>query len=147
MLTRDFTRRPFASSLWGDMQRLQEEMNTLFSRAAQPRTAAFPAVNVWTGPESVVVTCELPGVGPDDLDISVVGETLTIRGARTPEQLGEGSTYHRRERGHGRFTRVLQLPFRVEPDEVNAAFKNGVLSITLPHAQADRPKKIQVTTA
>lgn len=146
MLTRDFSQRPF-SSLWGDMQRLQEEMNTLLSRSTQPRTTAFPAVNVWTGPDSVVVTSELPGVGSDDLDIAVVGDTLTIRGTRTPNQPGEGATYHRRERGHGRFTRVLQLPFRVESDEVNAAFKNGVLSITLPRAQADRPKKIQVTTA
>jgi HSP20 family protein len=80
----------------------------------------------------------------NDLEISVVGDTLTLRGVRAPEKLGEGENYHRRERGSGRFTRALQLPFRIEADEVSATLKNGVLNITLPRAQADRPRKIQV---
>jgi HSP20 family protein len=134
----------FGSSLWRDMVRLQDEMNRLFSRAAEPAPLGYPAVNLWTSEDSAVVTSELPGVSLNDLEISVVGDTLTLRGVRAPEKLGEGENYHRRERGSGRFTRALQLPFRIEADEVSATLKNGVLNITLPRAQADRPRKIQI---
>ncbi len=130
--------------LWRDLTRLQDEMDRVFSRVADSSPGTFPAVNVWASQESAVVTTELPGVELQDLDISVVGDTLTIRGSRRPEQLGEGDSYHRRERRWGQFVRVVQLPFWVEPDEVSATLKNGLLSITLPRAHADRPRKIQV---
>ena len=135
------------ASAWRDMLRLQDEMSRLFSGAAERSPVAFPAVNLWANEESAVVTTELPGVELADLDISVVGDTLTIRGSRNPEQLGETDTYHRRERRHGQFVRVVQLPFRVEPDEVSATLRSGLLNITLPRAQADRPRKIQVRTS
>ncbi|MDQ3927619.1 MAG: Hsp20/alpha crystallin family protein, partial [Chloroflexota bacterium] len=99
------------------------------------------------GEDSAIVTAELPGVVLDDLDITVVGDTLTIRGNRNRDEVGEGVTYHRRERGFGRFLRVVQLPFRVESEQVGASFKNGVLSITLPRALADRPRKIQISNS
>ena len=130
--------------LWRDVARLQDEMNRVFSRVTDSSPSTFPAVNVWASQESAVVTTELPGVELEDLDISVVGDVLTIRGARRPEQLGEGDSYHRRERRSGQFVRVVQLPFRAEPDEVSATLKSGLLNITLPRAHADRPRKIQV---
>ena len=134
-------------SIWNDMRRLQREMDSLVSSAFRSRSTDFPAVNLWTCQESAIVTAELPGVDLNDVDISVVGDTLSIRGTRRPLQLGEGETYHRRERGVGEFARVMQLPFRVEPDEVSATLKNGNLSISLPRAHADRPRKIQVRNA
>ena len=143
MLTLDLAPNRFISSAWSDMARLQDDMNRLYSRL-QPRNADFPPVNVWTGEESLVVTSELPGVELNNLEISVVGDTLTLRGERAGERLGEGDTYHRRERGYGRFTRTLQLPYRVEADEVSASLRNGVLNITLPRAYAERPRKIEV---
>lgn len=145
MLARDRFGTIPQTSLWRDMARLQEEMSSLVSRFSSP--AGFPTVNLWTGESSAVVTAELPGVTLENLDISVVGDTLTIRGLRNREQVGDQVTYHRRERGFGRFVRVVQLPFRVEPDEVEATLKNGLLSITLPRVQADRPRTIQITTA
>jgi HSP20 family protein len=135
------------NSLWGEFRRLQNEMDALLSNFTPATRATFPAANLWASEEGAVVTTELPGVEQDDIEISVVGDTLTIRGKRTPAQLGEGVTYHRRERGHGSFTRSLQLPFRVEWSDVSATLKNGVLSVTLPRAQADRPRKIHVKTA
>jgi len=134
------------NSLWREMARLQDEIGRAFTREGEPATT-FPAVNVWASQESAVVTSELPGVEHQDMELSVVGDTLTIRGKRNPEQLQEGNSYHRRERGWGNFVRTVQLPFRVEPDEVSASFTNGVLNITLPRASADRPRKIQVKTA
>ncbi|HEX9988100.1 MAG TPA: Hsp20/alpha crystallin family protein [Chloroflexia bacterium] len=141
--------RPGSRSAWRDLMSLQDEMNRMLGRGRGAETwgAAYPAVNVWTSEESVVVTAELPGVSMEELDISVVGDTLTIRGTRNPEQLKEGESFHRRERGHGKFVRVVQLPFRIEADEVSATLRNGTLNITLPRANADRPRKIQIKTA
>ncbi|HEX8220228.1 MAG TPA: Hsp20/alpha crystallin family protein [Chloroflexia bacterium] len=147
MLARDLLRNNPQTSVWRDLARLQDEMNSLLSRGLSSAPAGFPAVNIWTGEDSAIVTAELPGIVLDDLDITVVGDTLTIRGSRTRDEIGEGATYHRRERGFGRFMRVVQLPFRVEQEQVEAAFKNGVLSITLPRALSDRPRKIQIKTA
>jgi HSP20 family protein len=156
MLAYNLTRDPFASlttdlttSLWREMSRLQDEMNRFLSRFYrwQPDTASFPAINIWTNDQQAVVTTELPGIDLNDLDISVAGNTLTIRGTRKAEQVQNVVTYHRQERGYGNFSRVVQLPFNVEPDQVNATMKNGVLIITLPRAYAERPRKIEIKAA
>ena len=136
---------PFISSR-REMERLRRRMDRLFDEP-QPRlfaAPAYPAMNVWTHPDGVVVTAELPGVKAEDLDISVLKDTLTLSGSRTADTPEGEYTYHRRERGYGRFTRSLQLPFQVEPGKVEAALENGLLTITLPRAEADKPKRIKV---
>jgi len=127
-------RRPFrlsdAQARWQEMERFQREMNQIFSDpfSMAGRTApTYPAMNVWTNENGAVITAELPGVNPDDIDIAVTGDMLTLSGSRQPEELGEGDKYHRRERGYGRFTRAIQLPFQVEANQVEAAFEKGVL--------------------
>jgi HSP20 family protein len=135
------------------LDRLRREMDRMFAdwptSAEWPTSAgwgaatAYPAMNVWTNEDGAVVTAELPGVDPEDIDISVVNDTLTLTGTRQPKEV-EGATYHRRERGQGRFTRSFQLPFRIEGEEVEASFERGVLHIHLPRAQEDKPKKITV---
>jgi HSP20 family protein len=107
-------------------------------------TPSYPAMNVWTSEDSAVVTAELPGCNADNLDISVVNETLTVAGSRAPEELEEGATYHRRERSCGGFSRTFQLPFQVDAGQVEATFQNGILQVTLPRAEADKPKKIAI---
>lgn len=104
----------------------------------------FPALNVWEQGDDVFAEAELPGINSEDVDISVVGSDLTIRGKRGHE-LPQGSTYHRRERGEGEFTRVLRLPIEVDADRVEATLKNGVLLIKLPKAESAKPRKINVT--
>jgi HSP20 family protein len=98
---------------------------------------------VWANEEGVIVSAELPGVAPEDIDISVVGDTLTLSGTRNSEE-AEGFTYTRRERGHGEFTRTFQLPFQIQGDQVEASFDKGVLHITLPRVEEDKPKRIEV---
>ncbi|MCE5262672.1 MAG: Hsp20/alpha crystallin family protein [Deltaproteobacteria bacterium] len=127
-----------------EMQRLQGEMSRIFSGLGQPLNPEVPPVNAWVGESDVVVTAELPGVDPERVDVSVVGDTLTISGSREAEPLKEGENYHRQERSHGRFTRSLQLPFHVEAGKVDAKYEKGVLRITLPRAEADKPRKISV---
>lgn len=127
-----------------EMQRLQREMNRVFSGLEQPLSQEVPLVNAWVGEGDVVVTAELPGVDPAKVDISVVGNTLTISGTRDADPLKEGESYHRQERHYGRFSRSLQLPFHVEAGKVEARYERGVLRITLPRAEADKPRKIAV---
>jgi HSP20 family protein len=129
------------------MERLRREMNRLFSdwptRAGLSPVPSYPAMNVWVDENSAVVTAELPGVLLDHIDISVEDDTLTLRGDRQPD-LEEDATYHRRERRHGSFVRTSKMPFRVDADSVDATLKNGILSIVLPRAEEDKPKKIAV---
>jgi len=135
-------------SPWREMQRLRREMNRLVADwPAMYRVnmaPAYPAMNVWASENGAIVTAELPGVKPEDIDISVMNDTLTLSGDRGEEECGEETRYHRRERGCGSFTRSFQLPFVVEPGKVDAVFEKGVLHITLPRAEADKPRKISV---
>lgn len=105
-----------------------------------------PAVNIWESPDALMVEAELPGITSDQVDMSVVGKELTLKVNRAEPQQ-EGVTYHRRERPTGEFTRVLRLPTEVDADHVQAELRNGVLTITLPKAEAARPRKIQIQSA
>jgi HSP20 family protein len=137
-------------TVWHEMNRLQSEMGRLFATYYPERVhqaPAYPALNVWTNDEGLNVTAEVPGVSPDDIEISVVGDTLTLKGTRQPEELDENVRYHRQERGYGDFTRSLQLPFQVDVDKVEATFHNGVLMVAMPRAEEDMPRKITVKSA
>jgi HSP20 family protein len=135
---------------WQEFERMRREMDRLAANFYEnrPRIApGFPAINVWANQDGAVITAELPGVAPEDIDIAVVGETLTLTGERHPEALQDGEKYHRRERGHGKFTRTFELPFAVEADKVEAMFEKGILQVYLPRAEAEKPKKIAIKTA
>ena len=149
MLTRTLFPSAFRNGtrLWDpfrDLRHIQEEMNRLVDQVWYPRATEYPPLNVWSNEEETVVQAELPGFAPEDIDISVVQNTLTLRGSRKPEELKEGETYHRRERWTGQLVRTLELPFEVDSDKVEAEFKSGVLSIRLPRAEEHKPKKIEV---
>jgi HSP20 family protein len=132
------------------MERLRRDMNRLFAgwpvKASWSTAPGFPAMNAWTNEDSAVVTAELPGVGIEDVEISVERDTLTLRGRREPEELEQGASFHRRERRFGGFNRAFRLPFHVDAAEVKAEIKNGLLTIVLPRAEADKPKKIAITS-
>lgn len=135
-----------APSLWRDMSRLQREMGHLLGGTSAP-IASFPAMNLYAGDEGVILTAELPGMEPDALEITVLGETLTLSGSRSGDDAEEGVKYHRRERSQGRFTRTVELPFQIDSEGVEARFNNGVLHVVLPRAEEDKPRKIAVNTA
>jgi HSP20 family protein len=122
---------------------MQSEMNRLFSGMGTAVTREFPPVNLWLGDNSVVVTAELPGIGRDDVSINLLDDVLTIEGERRPRDEAQ-ARWHRRERGYGSFARTIQLPFRVDPNNVQARFSNGILEIELQRPHEDRPKKIEI---
>jgi HSP20 family protein len=125
------------------MERLRREMNRLMAGATPEASGGYPAMNVWANEDGAIVTAELPGVDVEALDISVVENALTVSGARELD-LPEDATFHRRERGYGKFARSFQLPFRVDAGAVEATFDKGVLSITLPRTEEDKPRKITI---
>ncbi|MBY0551355.1 MAG: Hsp20/alpha crystallin family protein [Candidatus Obscuribacterales bacterium] len=144
MLLQKLTDNDLFSSL-RDMQRLQNQLNRVLS-VDTSSAVEFPQVNVWTSPAGAIVRAEIPGIAPDDVEISLVNDSLTIRGSRNPDDLMEGQSCHRQERGYGQFIRTLRLPFGVEADQVQARFANGVLQITLPRVEAEKPRKISVVS-
>lgn len=138
-------------SQFREMERLRREMNRLFEQVDRGTglnvAGGYPAMNIWSNAEGVVVSAEVPGVNLDDLEISVQGDTLTLKGNRNRPELGEDTVVHRQERGYGQFRRLFQLPYEVEAGEVEATYNNGVLQITLPRAESAKPKKIEVKQA
>jgi len=122
------------------------ETNLVDRTAAVPSMQAveFPLLNVWVNADEAVLTTEIPGIDAKSVEISVAGRTVSLRGSREPEPEAEGQTYHRRERWYGQFSRTIELPFNIESAGVEALFRKGVLQVTLPKAQADKPRAIKV---
>ena len=131
----------------GDVDRLLSGFLSNVAESGWPLAGrGRPAVNVWEDSDAVYAELEVPGVKSDQVELSVVGNELSIKVAR-PETEREGVTYHRRERGGGPFARVLRLPCDIDADQVQAELANGVMTVTLPKSEAARPRKIQVAAA
>jgi len=133
---------PFA-----ELRRMQSEMNRVFSGFNGTAAREFPPINIWLGEHSVVLTAELPGITRDDVNLSLQEDVLTLAGKREPKLQEQNPNWQRRERAYGTFSRTVQLPFRVDPDKVQARFNNGILEIELQRLEADRPKKIEIRAA
>jgi HSP20 family protein len=141
---------PRKYSIFNEMERLQKEMNRLFDIYSPQRSRiapSFPALNVWSSNDEVMLTAELPGVHLEDLDITITGSTLMLQGSREGDEVPGGTNYHRQERGFGKFARSIELPFNIEANKIEATLENGILKITLPRAEKDKPKKIKVKYA
>jgi HSP20 family protein len=102
------------------------------------------ALDVAESENEFVIHASLPGVKPEDLQISVHGDVLTIRGESKFEEEKKGHTWHLRERRHGMYQRSLSLGTPVNADKANARFEQGVLTLTLPKSEAAQPKQIKV---
>jgi len=139
--------------VWDPFQefgRLQEEMGRLFDGAGlgKPflanRERSFPLMNVISNEQESVLHAEVPGVDLKDIDITITGTTLTIRGERKLRESVPEERYYRRERGAGMFGRSLELPHKVDVERVEAALKDGILTVRLPKAPEAKPRKIEV---
>ncbi|QWR76654.1 Hsp20/alpha crystallin family protein [Candidatus Magnetomonas plexicatena] len=126
------------------MSEAQKEINRVFSSIDKPSCGQIPAVNVWTKDDGAYLTCQIPGVTPEDMEISVTGKTLTLKGSRKVETNEEQQSYHRAERWTGNFVRTLSLPFDIDANKVDASFLKGTLNVTLPMAEAEKPRKIEI---
>jgi len=131
---------------------LQREMNRLFDSVfgrhfggGRLQSAhVYPPTNVRETPAAYVVTCEVPGLAMDDLEVYVAREQLTLSGKREDGIPPEGATLHRRERESGRFSRAITLPGPVQGDATEATLAHGVLTVRIPKAEEAKPKRVQV---
>ncbi len=136
---------------WYTFERMEREMEEFQRRMAQffgdldiSGTAGYPPVNLWQNHDGVVLHAEVPGLEKEDIEITVAGNTVTIKGSRKAEALEKDERFHLRERRTGDFTRTIELPYQIEADKVGARLHNGVLEITLPRAEAEKPRKISL---
>ena len=106
----------------------------------------FPSVDVSETPTDVIVQAELPGMDPKDIEVSLSGDMLVIKGERKREEEHKDVNYHRVERSYGAFSRSIQLPCEVDQDKAEAVYKNGILKITFPKIKPEPAKKIEIKT-
>jgi HSP20 family protein len=113
-------------------------------RGVAPSVGVFPALNISEDHDSLYVRAELPGIAPDELEISTKENSLIILGERKILAEGEKVSYHRKERESGRFRRIVALPAPVDAEKVTAQCKDGILTVTLPKAAEAKPRQIEV---
>jgi HSP20 family protein len=122
---------------------LREQMGQFRNGGAAAEAGGYPTINVWDDGERFRAEVELPGFKIEDVELFVAGSQLQIRARRTFEPR-EGWTLHRQERASGQFSRMVTLPVELDADKVQAALKDGILSVTLPKAPSAKPRKIEV---
>ena len=138
-------RHPFGMIL-NEMSAVGDEFAALYGRLAgsNANTVGFP-LNVWQDETAVYVEADLPGVDREALEVTVTGgDTLTLKATRPAPAKIEGATWLRQERPTGNYARVIGLPVPVDAEKVEAAYKDGVLKVTLPKIVAVRPRTVPV---
>lgn len=133
------------SNLRREMDRLFEDFAGNGGRQGLERWA--PSMDVSETPEALIVKAEVPGIDPKEVEISVSGDTLTLKGEKKEEKEEKGKTWHRIERSYGSFFRSVTLPAPVDADRIAAEARDGVLTITLPKTEKAKTKRIEVKAA
>jgi len=137
-----------------ELREIQNAINRVFDDTLlrKPRRRRSGELTLWEPPIDIIetkdgykITAELPGIDKNDVDISVSGNTLTIKAEKKQEKVEEGENYYLSERAYGLFQRQITIPEGVETDKIKASFKNGVLEITLPKGEEAKPKKIKIS--
>ena len=134
------------------MSSIQEEMNRMFDRffrggeLSEIGTAGtwLPPIDLSETSDKITVKAEIPGMDPKEIDISIQGDTLIIKGEKKEEKEEKGKNYYRMERRYGSFSRSVDLPTSVDTNKVTAECKNGVLEITMQKKEEVKPKQISV---
>ena len=134
-----------------ELRGLQDEMNRLFlTNYARTddreitRGAWTPSVDIFENKDQLVIEAELPGMKPEDVNVSIENNVLTLHGERKLEQKTEGDNFHRVDRSYGSFTRSFTLPPTVSSENANAEFENGVLRLTLAKREEAKPRRIEI---
>lgn len=132
---------------FNDMLKLSTAMDQLFSTAFVPtvgRSTQTLSIDVVEREDVFTVQAVVPGINPDDLDITVSDHTLTIKGEWKQPEFPKGTTFHLHERSTGRFERTIQFPLPLNGDNVQAQYEHGILTLNLPKAEQAKPRRISV---
>jgi HSP20 family protein len=136
----------------GELGRFRQEMDNLFERFFEGfprlgltrRMGLTPSIDLSETKDNIVVKAELPGIDRKDIDISLYGNVLSIKGEKKQEKVDEGEDFHRIERSYGTFSRNVSLPCEVEEKKITATYEQGVLKIRLPKCEPSKPKRIKI---
>jgi HSP20 family protein len=125
------------------MRLFEDTLNRFFSapETARPWT---PSVDIMETENEIVLKADLPGVSEKEIDITLEDGTLTIKGDRKFDSEARNKGYHRIERGYGSFVRCFSLPESVDPEKIDADYKSGVLTVTLPKKEVAKPRQVKV---
>jgi HSP20 family protein len=132
-----------------DVEKTLNEMDRIFNAVGRPLNlrsvprGTFPAVNVYDRGNETVLIAEMPGVRSEDVDLTVVGDSITLQ-ERREEQPVENEQYYRRERPMGSFMRTVTLPVPVNPEKVKAEYHDGVLRVTMEKAEQAKSRKVEI---
>jgi len=136
------------SMLRNEIDRLFDSpLDALTSNSQQFLNGWLPTMDLYEDRDHLVLKAELPGMNKEDIDISLHGDVLTISGERKEEETLDKAETYRAERFLGRFQRTLTLPVAVDASKVQASYKDGILTVTLPKAEEAKPKQIQVSVS
>jgi HSP20 family protein len=144
-----YTMLPLSPLPFVDLRRRVERLFDQFTDGLGGAAASlrpYPALNIWENEERIFAEAEVPGMQLADVEITVVGNELTIRGRRAAGS-NENTLFHRHERSTGEFSRTITLPAEIDADAVEATLRDGVLTVTLPKAKSARARKIPVRGA
>lgn len=136
---------------WEPFRELQREMGRLFE-SIDPFTSlrtyrSYPPINVYDAGDRYILYVRLPGARPEEIDLTMSGDALTLRGERTKTEGTPEDNYRRQERPMGRWSRTITLPDRVDGDQVEASFALGILKVTIPKSEGAKPRQITVTSS
>ena len=135
---------------WREIGQLQNEMSRMLAGARAYNAfdqREFPPVNLYVNDHDLLLTLEVPGIDPAQVDVTVTGDTVHLRGERPAETAQPGQSFHRRERAAGQFSREVRLPFEVDPSKTEAAYERGVLTVRMARPESVKPKKVTVKSA
>ena len=146
-------REQYWSDSFSELEKLQKEMNRLFdfslSRYPSDDVTMLggewaPAIDMYDSKDNILVKADLPGLSKEEINISVEDNNLVIKGEKKKEIEHKDEKYQKSERYHGSFYRTIPLPVQVDADKVEAVYKEGVLSLTLPKNEQMKPKRISI---
>jgi HSP20 family protein len=140
---------------FGEVSRLRREMDRLWEDFFGPRGWGLrpwegewaPVVDVSETGDQIVVKAEIPGIDPKEINITLTGDVLTLKGEKKSEREETKENYHLVERSYGSFSRSLTLPAAVNADKIDAKYEKGVLTVTCPKKEKVKPKAIEVKAA
>jgi HSP20 family protein len=149
LIRRVWPSRPTFDHPFADFEQLRRDMRRLLERTggdgfAEVGAGVFPPINVTQDNDNFYVRAEVPGIKASELSLSTLRNRLSISGKRAIPREHERTSYHRQERAEGSFNRTLTLPTEVDSERVEAHCADGILTVTLPKAEAAKPRQITV---
>lgn len=152
LVRRVWPSRPTFDSPFADFGSVRREMMRLLD-AVEGETSndvgagVYPPINITQDHDNFYLHAEIPGIKPDELSVSAVRNRVSLAGARQIAREQERASYHRRERAEGSFNRTVTLPLEIDAGRVEAKYIDGILTLTLPKAEAAKPRQITVKTS